>query len=233
MDFATVQRILIIEDDEATSAAIRSGFESVGFTCEAAMNGADGCRMLLESGVDLVVLDWMLPDLDGVRVLEALRCDQPLTPVIMLTARDAVDDKVTALDAGADDYLVKPFAFPELLARVRSLLRRGGPHPATNTLTCGPVVVDRLSRNAEFGGKPLVLTPREFDLLAHLLASGGDVVSRDELAREVWHEENRATSLDNVIDVHITRLRRKLAEFGAGNMLKTVRGVGFHIIENP
>ena len=157
----------------------------------------------------MVVLDWMLPGRDGIEILKTLRARGAQTPVLLLTARDAVEDRVLGLESGADDYLVKPFAFAELLARIRSLLRRASPAEALKK-SMADLQVDLEVRRVSRAGKPVELTPREFDLLAYLLRQPGQVITREMLARDVWGEFNRITPLDNVIDVHIAHLRHKV-----------------------
>jgi two-component system copper resistance phosphate regulon response regulator CusR len=223
-------RILIIEDDEKTARAIASGLETGGFAAVTAHTGEEGFFLLSAESFDLVVLDWMLPGRDGIEILRTLRARGSKTPVLLLTARDAVEDRVLGLESGADDYLVKPFAFAELLARIRSLLRRSSPADVLKK-TLGDLMVDLEARRVSRAGKPLELTPREFDLLAYLLRQPGQVVTREMLAREVWGEANRITPLDNVIDVHIAHLRRKVEEGHATRLIHTVRGVGFVLRE--
>jgi two-component system copper resistance phosphate regulon response regulator CusR len=223
-------RVLIIEDDEKTARAIASGLEAGGFSAAAAHSGEEGFFLLNAEPFDLVVLDWMLPGRDGIEILRTLRARGSRTPVLLLTARDAVEDRVVGLESGADDYLVKPFAFAELLARIRSLLRRASPAEALKK-TVADLTVDLEARRVSRAGKPIELTPREFDLLAYLLRQPGQVVTREMLARDVWGEANRITPLDNVIDVHIAHLRRKVDEDQASKLIQTVRGVGFVLRE--
>jgi two-component system copper resistance phosphate regulon response regulator CusR len=223
-------RLLIVEDDVKTARALREAFAREGFAVTLAYEGNTGMTRLTGEPWDAVVLDWMLPGRDGVALLTALRAQKLRVPVLLLTARDAVDDRVRGLEAGADDYLVKPFAFAELLGRVRAMLRRNAsPEPLRRTLA--DLTVDFETRRAARDGGALELTPREFDLLVFLVCHAGQIVSRDQLAREVWREDNRFTPLDNVIDVHIARLRRKLDEGHAVRLLHTVRGVGYVLRE--
>jgi DNA-binding response OmpR family regulator len=172
----------------------------------------------------------MLPGRDGLEILETLRRNGLLTPVLVLTARDAVGDRVAGLDAGADDYLIKPFAFDELLARVRALVRRsrGG---ELLRLTVADLVVDVPDRTVTRGGRPIELTTREFELLRYLVGHKGTIVSREMLARDVWGETERCTPLDNVIDVHIARLRKRVDQGFPVRLIHTVRGVGFIVRE--
>lgn len=218
-------RLLIVEDDEKTVRALASGLTREGFAVSTARTGEEGFFLLNTESFDLVVLDWMLPGRDGVEILKTLRARGARMPVLLLTARDAVEDRVQGLESGADDYLVKPFAFPELLARIRSLLRRVTAEPLRRTLA--DLVVDLETRRAWRAGRALELTPREFDLLAYLARQPNQVVTREMLAKDVWRETNRATPLDNVIDVHVAHLRRKVDEGHPVKLIQTVRGVGF------
>ncbi|MFD0895406.1 response regulator transcription factor [Luteolibacter ambystomatis] len=228
---ATKSRLLIVEDDERTAQALVSALGEEGFEALIAGTAEDASLSLLAGSFDLVVLDWMLPGQAGVEVLADWRKRGVRTPVLLLTARDAVTDRVHGLESGADDYLAKPFAFAELLARIRALLRRAMPaEPLRRSL--GGLTVDYVTRLAMRDGEVLALTPREFDLLAYLLVRSGEAVSRDELARGVWREPNRATPIDNVIDVHITHLRRKLDEGRGKKLLHTLRGVGYVLRED-
>jgi two-component system copper resistance phosphate regulon response regulator CusR len=225
-------RLLIVEDDEKTARALAAGLNSAGFSTATAHTGEEGFFLLNAELFDLVVLDWMLPGRDGIEILKTVRARGTKTPVLLLTARDAVEDRVLGLESGADDYLVKPFAFAELVARIRSLLRRAAPgEPLKKTL--GDLVVDLEARRVSRAGKPVDLTPREFDLLAYLLRQPGQVVTREMLAKDVWGEANRITPIDNVIDVHVTHLRRKVDEGHATKLIHTVRGVGFVLREEP
>lgn len=178
-----------------------------------------------------MLLDLLLPGRDGLEILTTLRKRGFQPPVLILTAKDAIEDRVLGLDSGADDYLAKPFAFPELLARVRVLLRRGRSGDRETQLRLADLEMDRIARRVTRGGQQLELTNREFELLDYLLQHHGRVVSREMLARDVWRETARATPLDNVIDVHIARLRRKLDDPFPQKLLKTVRGVGFVLRE--
>jgi two-component system copper resistance phosphate regulon response regulator CusR len=224
-----IMRLLIVEDDEKTSGALKAGLASEGFAVTAARTGEEGFFLLNAEAFDLVVLDWMLPGRDGIEILKTLRQRGTKTPVLLLTARDAVPDRVLGLESGADDYLVKPFAFAELVARIRSLLRRAAAEPLRKTVA--DVVVDVEKRRAWRAGKTIELTPREFDMLAYLLRQPGQVVTREMLARDVWGELNRMTPLDNVIDVHVAHLRRKLDDGHTVKLIQTVRGVGFVLRE--
>ena len=223
-------RLLIVEEDEKTSGALKTGLESEGFSTATASAGEEGFFLLNSEKFDLVVLDWMLPGRDGIQVLKTLRERGTKTPVLLLTARDAIEDRVLGLESGADDYLVKPFAFAELVARIHSLLRRAAPaEPLRKTIA--DLVVDLETRRVWRTGKIIELTPREFDLLIYLLRQPGQVVTREMLAKEVWGEINRVTPLDNVIDVHVAHLRKKLDDGHTIKLVQTVRGVGFVLRE--
>jgi len=221
-------RILVVEDESKVARALREGLERQGYEVVIAPNGEEGFFLVNAEKFDLVLLDLMLPGRDGLQVLSTLRKRGLRTPVLILTARDAIEDRVEGLDKGADDYLVKPFAFPELLARVRALLRRSEQAPQ---LRLADLEMDVITRKAKRRGQYLELTAREFELLEYLLRHKEQVVSREMLARNVWKEPARATPLDNVMDVHINRLRRKVDEPFDRKLIHTVRGVGFVLRE--
>jgi DNA-binding response OmpR family regulator len=219
-------RILVVEDTQKVARALQEGLEAEAYSVTLAQTGEEGFFLVSSEQFDLVVLDVMLPGRSGIQVLSAMRKGGVKTPVLVLTAKDAVEDRVLGLDAGADDYLVKPFAFAELSARVRALLRRGKTEPAA-TLKVQDLYMDLVSRTVRRGDQTLDLTVKEFELLEYLLQHQGQVVSREMLARDIWKETVRHTPLDNVIDVHMVRLRRKVDEGFPNKLVHTVRGVGF------
>jgi two-component system, OmpR family, copper resistance phosphate regulon response regulator CusR len=223
-------RILIVEDEEKMAKALRTGLEADQFSVSVAHTGEYGFFLASTEPFDLLILDLMLPRHDGMEVLAALRKKNLSMPVLILTSRDTVRDRVRGLNAGADDYLVKPFAFSELLARIRALLRRGK-RELGDRMRLADLEMDAAGRTVSRDGKGLTLTEREFDLLEYLLRQQGRVVSRETLARDVWHETARYTPLDNVIDVHIAHLRKKIDEPFKKKLLHTVRGVGFVLRE--
>ncbi len=223
-------RALIVEDDGKVAGALKVGLTAEGYEAAVARTGEDGYFRATTEPFDVIVLDLGLPGRDGLEILSGLRSRGLTVPVLVLTARDSVEDRVAGLDSGADDYLVKPFAFAELLARLRSMLRRGKSDQAV-LFTCADLELDPLAREVRRAGVPVELTAREFDLLAYLLRYRGQVVSREMLARDVWKEPGRGTPLDNVIDVHITRLRRKIDTDSARTLIHTLRGVGFTLKE--
>ncbi len=223
-------RVLVVEDEPKVARALREGLEGEGYVVSQTDNGEEAFFLASAQSFDLLILDRMLPGRDGLEILEALRRRGFLVPVLMLTARDTVADRVAGLDAGADDYLVKPFAFAELLARVRALVRRGRGDQLLR-LTLGDLVLDVPTRQVTRAGCPIELTRREYELLEYLLRHKGMLVSREMLARDVWAESERGTPLDNVIDVHMTRLRRKLDQGRVDGLIQTVRGVGFIVRE--
>ena len=223
-------RVLVVEDERKLAQVLASALEAEHYEVVVAATGEDGFYRLNAEQFDLVVLDLMLPGRSGLEILQTLRQRRVDTPVLILTARDGVDDRVTGLDLGADDYLVKPFALPELLARIRALLRRGRP-AETLRLKAVDLEMDLVSRRVNRGDRVLELTSREFELLEYLLRHQGHMVSREMLARDVWKETRRATPIDNVIDVQMARLRRKVDPNGGPRLIHTVRGLGFVLRE--
>jgi two-component system copper resistance phosphate regulon response regulator CusR len=223
-------KLLIVEDERKTATYLRKGLSENGFVVDVAGSGEEGYHRARIGGYDLLILDVMLPGRDGWSLLSALRQAGVRTPVLFLTARDSVQDRVKGLDLGADDYLVKPFAFSELLARVRSILRRG-PGRLPEILQAGDLEVDLLQRKAVRGGKRLDLTPKEFSLLSLLLRRRGEVLSRTSIAEHVW--DMNFDSGTNVVDVHVRRLRSKVDEPFDRKLIHTVRGVGYVLEERP
>jgi DNA-binding response OmpR family regulator len=219
-------RVLVVEDEPKLRTSLERCIRAEGHEVSGAATGEEGLLLALDGAFDCVVLDWLLPGLDGLGVLAALRRAGKTVPVLMLTARDAIDDRVQGLDAGADDYLVKPFAVAELLARLRVLLRRERAERET-VLRAGDLEVDLVERTARRGGAEVSLTQREFDVLAYLLRHKNATVTRAMLGRDVWKEPEFA--LTNVIDVHIRLLRRKLERPGRPPLIHTLRGVGYSL----
>jgi two-component system copper resistance phosphate regulon response regulator CusR len=222
-------RVLVVEDELKVAGALREGLEAEQYDVTLERTGEGAFYRTTTETFDLILLDLGLPGRDGLTILAAIREKSVTVPVIVLTARDSVEDRVGGLDAGADDYVVKPFAFAELLARMRALVRRGSA-VHVHLLRVGPLSLDALTRTAQRDDQTIELTAREYELLEHLMRSAGQVVSRETLAREVWGEPGRSSSLDNVIDVHMARLRRKV-DFERSPLIHTVRGVGFTVRE--
>ena len=223
-------RVLVVEDEQKVANALREGLEGERYEVVVERTGEGAFFRLNKETFDVILLDLMLPGRDGLEILETLRARGVKTPVLILTARDTLEDRVIGLNRGADDYLVKPFAFAEVLARVRALARRGRASE-THRLSIADLDVDLVTRAVTRGGEPVDLTLREFELLEYLLRHQGQVVSREALARDVWKETSRSTPLDNVIDVHIARLRRKVDTDRDAKLIHTVRGVGFALRE--
>lgn len=221
-------QVLVVDDEQKTRASIVEGLSLEGWAVAAAASGREAIALVDRSAFDLVLLDWMLPDLDGLAVLRHIRHRGNHVPILMLTARDALMDRIMGLEAGADDYLGKPFAFAELVARCRALLRR----PVLSTdefLRCADLQLDTRARVAVRSGRQIVLTPREVEVLEYLLRYQGQIVTREMLERDVWKQRHRFTSLDNVIDVQIMRLRRKIDGNAAEKLLHTLRGRGYRL----
>ncbi|AMG90435.1 response regulator [Bordetella parapertussis] len=223
-------RILVIEDEPKLADYLHKGLSEQSHIVDVARDGVNGRHLALEGDYELVILDVMLPDIDGFAVLAALRAAARNTPVLMLTARDRVEDRVRGLEGGADDYLVKPFAFSELLARVHALQRRGRSQEST-LLRLADLELDLASRKAQRGGRRLDLTAKEFSLLALLLRRQGQILSRTTLAEQVW--DMNFDSDTNVIDVAIRRLRGKLDDPYDAKLLHTVRGMGYVLESRP
>jgi len=223
-------RILVVEDERKVADALREGLAAERYDVSVARTGDEAFTRVSSDAFDLVVLDLGLPGRDGLDVLSAIRERQLRTRVLILTARDTLEHRVAGFNTGADDYLVKPFAFPELAARVRALLRRGTATDATE-MTLGSLSLDRITRRVVRDGTPIELTVKEFELLEYLMRYQGQIVSREALARDVWRETARSTPLDNVIDVHMTRLRRKVDADRPIRFIHTVRGVGFTLTD--
>jgi DNA-binding response OmpR family regulator len=223
-------RILVVEDELKVANALKEGLEDERYEAVIAHTGEDAFFRINTEQFDVILLDVMLPGRDGLQILTSIRKHGVNTPVLLLTARDSLEDRVAGLNSGADDYLVKPFAFAELVARIRALLRRGRT-TETLRLSVGDLDMDLVTRKVLRGGRSVELTTREFELLEYLLRHQGQVVLRDTLAREVWKETTRGTPLNNVIDVHIARLRRKVDLDQPVKLIHTIRGVGFMLRE--
>ena len=222
-------RILVVEDEQKVANALREGLEGERYDVVVERTGEGAFFRVTTEPFDAVLLDLTLPGRDGLAILTAMRDRGIKAPVLVLTARDTLQDRVVGLDSGADDYMVKPFAFAELIARIRALVRRGAAE--TPRLNLADLEVDLITRKVSRASRPIDLTVREFELLEYLLRHQGQVVSRESLARDVWKETARTTPLDNVIDVHIARLRRKIDAEHAPRLIHTVRGVGFMLHE--
>ena len=220
------RKILTIEDDEETAGYLVRGLSQEGHTVERAVNGQDGLFMASDGSFDLLIIDRMLPGLDGLSVLKALRAAKISTPALILSALASVGDRIEGLESGSDDYLVKPFSFAELLARVNALLRRSeGRVAADPVMIVGDLEIDLLARVVKRGGRKIDLKPREYLLLEYFVRNEGRVITRTMLLEKVWHYHFEPNT--NVIDVHVSRLRRKLEEGFDRPLLHTVRGAGY------
>ncbi|MCC7047912.1 MAG: response regulator transcription factor [Alphaproteobacteria bacterium] len=224
-------RILVIEDDNDTAAFLTKGLKESGFAVDRAATGPDGLHFATSETYDAMIVDRMLPGMDGLTIVQTLRAKGNATPVLILSALGQVDDRVRGLQAGGDDYLAKPYAFSELLARVQALLRRGSTGAAETTIKVGDLELDLLARTAKRAGKPIDLLPREFRLLEFLMRHAGQVVTRTMLLERVW--DYHFDPQTNVIDVHVSRLRQKIDKGFAPAMLHTVRGAGYRLSPEP
>jgi DNA-binding response OmpR family regulator len=219
-------RLLVIEDDLRLNLALKRNLTDAGYAVDAAYDGEEGQAFAESTSYDAIILDVMLPKQDGIAVCRALRRQHIITPVVMLTARDAVADRVLGLDSGADDYLVKPFAFQELLARLRALLRRNAPEKQGH-LSVGDLIADPATHTVERGGQPIKLNPKEFALLEYLLRHPNQILSREQIESHLWNYD--AISASNVVDVYVARLRRKVDDPYPIKLLETVYGFGYRL----
>jgi two-component system OmpR family response regulator len=220
-------KVLVIEDDQETASYVTKGLKEAGFVVDQAHDGLDGLGMAKEEAYDALVVDRMLPGLDGLSIIEVLRKTGKATPVLILSALGTVDERVRGLRSGGDDYLTKPFAFSELLARLEALSRRGQPSATETTLRVGDLEIDLLARRVRRAGKIVDLQPREYQLLEYLVRHAGQVVTRTMLLENVWdfHFDPKT----NVIDVHVSRLRQKIDQGFAKPLIHTVRGAGYRL----
>ena len=221
-------RILIVEDEESLALRIKNVLESEQYHVEVAFDGEQGLEFSMTEEYDLIILDILLPKLNGIQILKEVRREKIITPVLLLTAKNRVEDKVKGLDAGADDYLTKPFAIPELLARVRSLLRRGS-DAKTNVLTIANLEVNTSSHEVKRNGKSFDLTPKEYAILEFLLYNKNRVVSRLSIAEHVWGDNFDLFTMTNFVDVHVKNLRKKIHDNETKKLIQTVHGIGYTI----
>ncbi len=217
-------RILIVEDEKKVAGFIKKGLEEETYAVDVAYDGEEGFHLAAMNEYDMIILDWMLPKMDGLEVLARLRDKKVSTPILLLTAKDEVDDKVTGLNRGADDYLTKPFAFSELLARIRSLLRRGQAETQTE-LKVGDLILDMVSHKVSRDGEEIELTGKEYSLLEYFMRNEGKVLTRTMIAEHVW--DYNFDTFTNVIDVYVNHLRKKIDKKYPAKLLHTLRGVGY------
>jgi len=219
-------RVLLIEDDRKAARLLSRGLQEEGFVVDVAASAEDGEEKAVVNDYDVIVLDWLLPGRDGLSLCRALRAGGSSVPILMLTARDSITDRVTGLGTGADDYLTKPFAFAELLARIRALLRRSRfTQPAV--LRVADLTLDPGDRRVTRAGSPVTLTPKEYAILEVLMRAAGGVVTRTRLAERVWDEASEV--LDNLVDAHVSHLRKKIDHGGGPPLVHTVRGAGYRL----
>jgi DNA-binding response OmpR family regulator len=223
-------RILLVEDDRKASRVLKKGLEEEGFVVDAALSGDEGDCLACTNDYDLIILDWLLPGKEGIQICRDLRGQGLSVPILMLTAKDAVGDRIAGLDTGADDYLTKPFAFGELLARIRALLRRARTvRPAP--LRVEDLSLDPVSHRVARGGVPVDLTAREYAILEFLMRHAGEVVTRTQLGEHVWEREH--DTLTNLVDVHVSHLRKKIDREASAPLIHTVRGRGYRLGRGP
>ncbi|MCL6521910.1 MAG: response regulator transcription factor [Firmicutes bacterium] len=224
-------RLLLVEDEADLANAIRRRLREAGYSVDSLADGEEALAATATVDYDAIILDLRLPGLSGLEVLRTLRRQGRETPVLILTALGALEDRVEGLDAGADDYLVKPFAFEELLARIRALLRRQGAGPRSLVLEAGPIRLDTVRRDVTVHGQPLYLTAKEFALLHYFLRNPDRVLTRSQIAEHVWDYDY--TGMSNVVDVYVGYLRKKLGEHGEQGRIETIRGVGYRLRSQP
>ena len=222
-------KLLLIEDDRETGAYLKRALSEAGHTVDLAATGRDGLLLAAGESCDVIVLDRMLPQIDGMAILQTIRASKVMTPVLMLTAMGGIDDRVEGLEAGADDYLVKPFSFSELLARINALSRRPPTAPVTTVMRVADLEVDLLRRVVTRGDSRVELQPREFRILEYLIRHAGRVVTRTMLLESVW--EFHFDPKTNIVETHMSRLRGKLNRDGAPDLIHTVRGSGYCLRE--
>jgi two-component system copper resistance phosphate regulon response regulator CusR len=220
-------RVLLVEDEPRAAEVLAKGLREEAYAVDLAADGEAAVFQAATTDYDALILDVMLPLRDGLAVCRSIRQSGSTVPILMVTARDAVDARIAGLDAGADDYLVKPFDFGELLARLRAVIRRGRQPLLPERVTIGPLVLETRARRASIGGRELALTAKEYALLEYLARRAGDVVGRGDIAEHVWDE--RYDPMSNVVDVYIQRLRRKLEDAGAASLIRTRRGEGYQL----
>lgn len=221
--------ILVVDDEANIINSLKIGLQDEGYDVVTSISGEDAFFLLNSNSYELIILDWMLPGRSGIEILKKVREQGTQTPVLLLTAKDQIEDKVVGLDSGADDYLVKPFEFAELSARIRSLLRREQYHQQMEKIIIDNLEIDLSARTVKRNDSDIELTNKEYELLLYLGKNRGNTISRNMIAKHVWKIESRVTSMDGVIDVHMTRLRKKIDGPFTEKIITTVRGVGFRI----
>lgn len=222
-------RILIVEDEKKMASFIERGLKEEGYAVDVAYDGEEGLEHVMTNDYDAVILDWMLPKMDGLNLCGKIRKSKQTMPILLLTAKDSIQDKIKGLDQGADDYLTKPFAFDELLARVRALLRRPQRFEEASKLKSGDLLMDLISRRVYLKKEEIPLSQKEFALLEYLLRHKGQVVTRTQIAEHVW--DMHFDPMSNTIDVYVNFLRKKIDEGRENSRIETVRGTGYRLVE--